>query len=96
MTRARKYQIPLSDTSYYHLISRCVRRAFLCGETKKQPFEHRRSWSVDRIKQLSTIYSIDICSYAVMSNHALPAHKHVFFPCQKTNKLLLHMLAFSG
>ena len=69
MARARKYQVSLSDTPYYHLISRCVRRAFLCGETKEQSFEHRRSWIVDRIKQLSSIFAIDICSYAIMSNH---------------------------
>ena len=69
MTRARKVQVSLSDTPYYHLISRCVRRAFLCGKLGKKSFEHRRQWLVDRIEFLASTFSIDICSYAIMSNH---------------------------
>jgi hypothetical protein len=32
MSMPRKNLIDLLSTSYYHIISRCVRRAFLCGE----------------------------------------------------------------
>jgi len=32
MTQARSKQVSLQDTCYYHLISRCVRHAYLCGE----------------------------------------------------------------
>ena len=48
-----------------------MRRAFLCGvdEFSGQNYEHRRQWIVDKLKSLSTIFSIDICAYAVMSNH---------------------------
>lgn len=45
MGLARKYQINLSDTRYYHCVSRCVRRAFLCGEDMLtgKSYEHRRA-----------------------------------------------------
>ncbi|MCF6443095.1 transposase [Pseudoalteromonas luteoviolacea] len=71
MTRARKALIDLSSTSYYHLIARCVRRAFLCGEDEYtgKNFDHRRTWLVERVKLLSRVFAIEIAAYAIMSNH---------------------------
>jgi REP element-mobilizing transposase RayT len=71
MTRARKNLIDLASTSYYHLIARCVRRAYLCGDDKYtgKNFDHRREWLVERIKFLSIIFAIEIAAYAIMSNH---------------------------
>ena len=71
MPKARKDQISLDVTPYYHCASRCVRRAYLCGEdaTTGISYEHRRQWVEDRLLELANIFTIDICAYAVMSNH---------------------------
>ena len=71
MTRARYQQVSLQDTAYYHCISRCVRRAYLCGDdpVTGKNFDHRKQWLVSRIKTLAAQFSIEICAYAIMSNH---------------------------
>jgi hypothetical protein len=71
MPKPRKAQVLLETNPFYHCVSRCVRRAFLCGldsHTGKS-YEHRRQWIVDRARELTDIFAIDSCAYSVMSNH---------------------------
>ncbi len=65
MTQARKSQIDLAATPFYHVINRCIRRAYLCGEDKfsGKDYSHRRQVLIDRIKFLSSVFSIDIAAY---------------------------------
>ncbi|MYF29271.1 MAG: hypothetical protein F4169_10510 [Gammaproteobacteria bacterium] len=55
----------------YHLVSRCVRRAFLCGvdDHDGRDYSHRRTWLVERMGQLAPCFAVDIYAYTVLSNH---------------------------
>lgn len=71
MTYARKSLISLQDTPYYHVVARCVRRAWLWGydEYAGRDYSHRKGWVLKRLNELTAIFAVDICAYAVMSNH---------------------------
>ena len=53
MTCARKSLVSLNDTPYYHVIARCVRRAWLWGydDYAGRDYSHRKAWVLERLKQ---------------------------------------------
>ena len=71
MTVPRREIVDESVSGVYHYISRCVRRACLCGYDTVQgrSFDHRKEWVRDRLQFLGDIFAVDLLAYAVMSNH---------------------------
>ena len=71
MPRPRKSQIAVEATPYYHCVSRCVRRAFLCGADRftGKSYDHRRAFIEEELLRLGQVFYLDVVAYAVMSNH---------------------------
>lgn len=65
MTIPRCQLVDVEQTRYYHCISRCVRRAFLCGKG----FEHRKTWIENRLQTLAENFAVSVCGFALMDNH---------------------------
>lgn len=61
----------LDHPGVYHVFTRCVRRAWLCGldPLTGRSFDHRRQWIEDRILFLAERFAVAVHGYAVMSNH---------------------------
>ena len=65
MPTARSKIMDAARPGSYHLVSRCVRRAFLCGDG----LEHRRQWVEKDLTTYAACFAIDLNGYSVMSNH---------------------------
>ena len=71
MTKSRSEIIIPEQTRYYHCISRCVRRAFLCGTDRYtgKNYDYRRARIEKDMLKYARIFCLNIYAYSVMSNH---------------------------
>ncbi len=71
MASARSLFVSDNASGIYHCISRCVRRAWLCGVDAYSgiDYSHRKPLVERRIQEVAASFSIGIYGYAVMSNH---------------------------
>ena len=71
MTYPRSHIVADGEPGFFHVVSRCVRRAFLCGQDNVtgRSFEHRRHWIEARILELAECFAVSVYAYSVMSNH---------------------------
>ena len=71
MATPRKLLVDPDNACDYHLVSRCVQRAFLCGRDPAtgRDHSHRRRWLVDRVEALAPCFAVEVHAYAVMANH---------------------------
>jgi hypothetical protein len=65
MPTPRSTLVDVSVTPWYHCISRCVRRAFLCGEGAGR----RKDWIEGRLRELVQIFAIECAGFSLMDNH---------------------------
>lgn len=71
MTKPRSHYVDPNTTRFYHITSRCVRRAFLLGKDPLTGINHdsRKAVFLKRLKHLCRFFSVDVMGYAIMSNH---------------------------
>ena len=71
MPKPRYTQIAPGETPYVHVVSRTVRRSFLCGrdDLTGKNYDHRRQWIEDEILRLAGVFALEVAAYSVMSNH---------------------------
>ena len=71
MAIPRNQLVDSEHSCFYHLVSRCVRRAWLCGYDRltRKDYTHRKEWLIERLSLLGEAFAVDVYAYVIMSNH---------------------------
>ena len=65
MPTPRRSIVDDTKPGVYHCISRCVRRAHLCGDG----YDHRKEWIEQQIAFLTSVMAITVFAHQVLGNH---------------------------
>ena len=70
-SRPRRDVVDPNEVGVYHVWSRCVRRARLCGQdpVTGMDYEYRRDWIRDFAEKLAALFAIEIAFRGELSNH---------------------------
>jgi len=68
---ARKDIVREGEVGVYHVWSRCVQRAFLCGNDPLSgcDYSYRRDWLESLLEYQASVFALDVGNYAILSNH---------------------------
>ena len=85
MATPRSQRIDPEYPMHYHLVSRCVRRSWLCGFDRptNKNYEHRKQWLLKRLFHLAQYFAVAVDAYAITSNHF---HLVVYFDPQESHR----------
>jgi len=72
MVIPRRYLMSEHKVSLIHVVSRVVRKSWLLGTDPKtgKNYNHRKVWFKNRLRFLAQQFSIEVCGYAILSNHS--------------------------
>jgi hypothetical protein len=65
MAYPRTMTVAPDESGFYHCISRCVRRAWLCGDDplSGRNFDHRRAWIEARLIHLAGSFAVGLYAW---------------------------------
>ena len=68
---ARRDIVRPGQIAVYHTWSRCVQRAFLCGEdpVTGNNFDHRRLWIKTLLEYQASVFAVEVGNYTILANH---------------------------
>ena len=68
---ARREIVREGEIGVYHTWSRCVQRAFLCGQDPLtgHNYDYRRNWIERLLEYQAGVFAVDVGNYAILQNH---------------------------